>query len=101
MASATTSQTTPRARSRATAVARAYGGPSHGQRWPIADADPPEEFNVAPDNPVFRLIHHPRTHQLSKEARRRPPLVTSRPGSVGFTSNPPRRGLIEPGYRRR
>lgn len=67
MTSATTSHTRPRVRSGATAVARAYGGPAHGQCWPIADDDPPDELDVAPDSPIYRLIHHPGTHEPAKD----------------------------------
>jgi len=62
MASATTSLAW-----RSTAVARAYGGPAHGQCWAIEGEDPPAEVAVVPDTPIYRLIHHPRTHQPAKD----------------------------------
>ena len=62
MASATTSLAW-----RSTAVARAYGGPAHGQCWAIEGEDPPEEVAVVPDTPIYRLVHHPRTHQAAKD----------------------------------
>jgi hypothetical protein len=52
---------------RSTALARAYGGPAHGQCWSIEGEDPPAEVVVVPDGPGYRLIHHPRTHHPAKD----------------------------------
>lgn len=63
MASATTSHVLPGT----TAVGRAYGGPAHGQSWPVDDDNPPEALEIAPDSLTYRLIHHPRTHLPAKD----------------------------------
>ncbi|MFG1815505.1 hypothetical protein ACGFIF_17185 [Kribbella sp. NPDC049174] len=63
LASVATSHTQPGL----TTVGRAYGGPAHGQTWPVDDDNPPEALESVSGGCTYRLIHHPRTHLPARD----------------------------------